>query len=196
MKLVQLQKIFENATEEQLQQVNSFYQKDKDIIKNLQEENNTLSTQVTELKNDISELEKNKGNSEELQKNINELQEKLKMQEETYKKETEERKINDLINEVISTKKWTNEATKLYYTQQLKEELTNKENVGKSAEELLTAMTKDVDNVYINEQQEKIEIPAVGNTGNNVAFTAKQLETMSSDDINKNWDNIVKGVTE
>ena len=58
MKLEQLQKIFENATEEQLQQVNSFYQKDKDIIKNLQEENNSLSTQVTELKNDISELEK------------------------------------------------------------------------------------------------------------------------------------------
>ena len=196
MKLEQLQKIFENATEEQLQQINSFYQKDKDIIKNLQEENNTLSTQVTELKNDISELEKNKGNLEELQKNINELQEKLKTQEETYKEEAEERKINDLINAVVLTKKWTNEATKSYYTQKLKEQLTNKENVGKSAEELLADMTKDVDNVYINEQQEKIEIPAVGNIGNSGTFTAKQIETMSSDEINKNWDNIVKGVTE
>ncbi|WP_250277376.1 phage scaffolding protein [[Clostridium] colinum] len=194
MKLEQLQKIFENATEEQLSQINNFYQKDKDLIKSLQEENNSLTTRNTELTQNIKELEKNKGNAEELQKNIEDLQNKLKEQEEIYTKEAEERQLNDVVADVFADKKFVNDITKQGYANKLKEAILDPTNKGKSAKELFDAMTKDVENIFVNEQQEKITIPAVGNTGSGISFTEKQIESMSIDDINANWENIKKGV--
>ena len=163
MKLEQLQKIFSDATEEQLNQINNFYQKDKDTIKNLQEENNNLTTQVAEFKEKVTELEKNQDNSEELQKTIQDLKTKMEEQEEQYKKEAEERQINDVIADVFADKNFINDITKQGYTNKLKEAILDPANKGKSAKELFEAMTKDVENIFINEQQEKVIIPAVGN---------------------------------
>lgn len=194
MNLTQLQKICENATEEQLNQINNFYQKDKDTIKNLQEENNNLTTQVAEFKEKITELEKNQGNAEELQKTIQDLKTKMKEQEEQYKKEAEERQLNEVITDVFADKKFINDITKQGYTNKLKEAILDPANKGKSAKELFEAMTKDVENIFTNEQQEKVTIPAVGSTGSGISFTEKQIESMSIDDINANWENIKKGV--
>lgn len=194
MKLEDLQKIFENATEEQLTQINSFYEKDKELIANLQEENNSLTSKNKELSQSIKDLQKNKGNVEELTKNIEDLQNKLNEQEELYRKEQEERQLNDVVADVFADKKFINDITKQGYATKLKEAILDPVNKGKSARELFDAMTKDIDNIFINEQQEKVTIPAVGNTGSGISFTEKQIESMSIDDINANWENIKKGV--
>lgn len=196
MKLEDLQKIFENATAEQLEQVNSFYQKDIDLIKNLQEENNSLHTRNTELTQNIKELEKNKGNAEELQKNIEDLQNKLKEQEEIYTKEVEERQLNDVIAEVFADKKFINDITKQGYTEKLKQAILDTSNKGKSAKDLFESMTKDVENVFINEQQEKIEIPSINNSGNQKLLTREQIKNMSSEEINKNWELVSNSLKE
>lgn len=196
MKLEDLQKIFENATAEQLERVNSFYQKDIDLIKNLQEENNSLNTRNTELAQNIKELEKNKGNAEELQKNIEDLQNKLKEQEEIYTKEAEERQLSDVIAEVFADKKFINDITKQGYANKLKEAILDTSNKGKSAKELFESMTKDVENVFINEQQEKIEIPSINNSGNQKLLTREQIKNMSSEEINKNWELVSNSLKE
>ena len=181
MKLEQLQKIFSDATEEHLNQIKNFYQKDKDLIKSLQEENNSLTTRNAELTQNIKELEKNKGNAEELQKNIEDLQNKLKEQEEQYKKEQEERQINEVITDVFSNKKFVNDITKQGYANKLKEAILDPTNKGKSAKELFEAMTKDVENIFNNEQQEKITIPAVGNVSTTTDFDIKLAKAMGVD---------------
>lgn len=196
MKLEDLQKIFENATAEQLERVNSFYQKDIDLIKSLQEENNSLNTRNTELTQNIKELEKNKGNAEELQKNIEDLQNKLKEQEEIYTKEVEERQLNDVIAEVFADKKFINDITKQGYANKLKEAILDTSNKGKSAKEIFESMTKDVENVFINEQQEKIEIPSINNAGNQKLLTKEQIKNMSSEEINKNWELVSNSLKE
>lgn len=196
MKLEQLQKIFENATEEQLSQINNFYQKDKDLIKSLQEENNSLTTRNTELTQNIKELEKNKGNAEELQKNIEDLQNKLKEQEEIYTKEAEERQLNDVVADVFADKKFVNDITKQGYANKLKEAILDPTNKGKSAKELFDAMTKDVENIFINENQEKVEIPAVGNVNSQKILTKEQIQSMTADEINKNWELVSNSLKE
>lgn len=196
MNLTQLQKIFENATDEQLNQINNFYRKDKDTIKNLQEENNNLVTQVAEFKEKVTELEKNQDNSEELQKTIQDLKFKMKEQEEQYKKEAEERQINDVIADVFVDKKFINDITKQGYTNKLKEAILDPNNKGKSARDLFEEMTKDIDNIFMNEQQEKVVIPAVGNVSSNKILTREQIQAMSTDEINKNWELVSNSLKE
>lgn len=196
MKLEDLQKIFENATDEQLNQIKSFYDntKEKELISQLQEDNNNLRTDLANFKNKVEDLEKNKGNAEELQNKISNLENELKAKEEIYTKEKEDRQINEVISSVFADKKFINDITKQGYFEKLKTAILDESNKGKSAKELFENMTKDVDNIFINEQQEKIEIPPVGNVGTNKVFTEKQLATMSVDEINDNWEDIKKGV--
>lgn len=165
MKLEDLQKIFENATDEQLTQIKSFFDnsKDKELINQLQEENNTLRTDLTDFKEKVKDLEKNKGNTEEMQTKITELEKELQIKDEQYAKEKEERQINEIISDVFADKKFVNDVTKQGYFEKLKTAILDENNKGKSAKELFENMTKDVDNIFINEQQEKIIIPAVGN---------------------------------
>lgn len=196
MKLADLQKIFENATEEQLQKIIALFDnsKDKELILQLQDENNNLRTDLADFKTKVTELEKNKGNTEELKNKIAELETELQNKEETYIKEKEDRQINEVIDEVFASKKFVNDITKQGYAGKLKDAILDEKNKGKSAKELFDDMVKDVDNIFINDQQEKIEIPAVGDTGNNKTFTNEQINKMSIDEINANWDNIKKGV--
>lgn len=181
MKLEQLQKIFSDATEEQLNQIKNFYQKDKDLIKSLQEENNSLTTRNTELTQNIKELEKNKGNAEELQKNIEDLQNKLKEQEEQYKKEQEERQFKETFEEITNNKKFTNDIVKEAIFNKLKSVVDLPENKGKSYNEILENITKDTEGIFVNEQQEKITIPAVGNVSTTTDFDMKLAKAMGVD---------------
>lgn len=196
MKLEDLQKIFENATDEQLNQIKSFYDntKEKELISQLQEDNNNLRTDLANFKNKVEDLEKNKGNAKELQNKISNLENELKTKEEIYTKEKEDRQINEVISSVFADKKFINDITKQGYFEKLKTAILDESNKGKSAKELFENMTKDVDNIFVNEQQEKIEIPPIGNVGSDKIFTEKQVETMSIDEINANWENIKKGV--
>ncbi|MDE6357911.1 MAG: phage scaffolding protein [Eubacteriales bacterium] len=196
MKLEDLQKIFENATEEHLQKINSCFDnsKDKELINQLQEENNTLRTDLTDFKEKVKDLEKNKGNTEEMQTKITELEKELQIKDEQYAKEKEDRRINEVISDVFADKKFVNDVTKQGYFDKLKTAILDENNKGKSAKELFENMTKDVDNIFINEQQEKIEIPPVGNIGSNKKFTEKQIEAMTVEEINANWDIIKEGV--
>lgn len=178
MKLEDLQKIFENATEEQLTQINSFYEKDKELIANLQEENNSLTSKNKELSQSIKDLQKNKGNVEELTKNIEDLQNKLNEQEELYRKEQEERQLNDVVADVFADKKFINDITKQGYADKLKQAILDPNNKGKAAKELFEAMTKDVENIFVNEQQEKVTIPPVGNVSTVTDFDIKLAKAM------------------
>lgn len=196
MKLEDLQNIFENATDEQLQKINSCFDnsKDKELINQLQEENNTLRTDLTDFKEKVKDLEKNKGNTEEMQTKITELEKELQIKDEQYAKEKEDRQINEVISNVFADKKFINDITKQGYFDKLKTAILDETNKGKSAKELFENMTKDVDNIFINEQQEKVEIPPVGNVGSNKIFTEKQIEAMTVEEINANWDVIKEGV--
>ena len=178
MKLEDLQKILENATEEQLTQINSFYEKDKELIANLQEENNSLKTDLTEFRNKTKELEKNKNNTEELQAKITELENEMRQKDEAYKKEAEERQLNDVITDVFADKKFVNDITKQGYADKLKQAILDPNNKGKSAKELFETMTKDVENIFINEQQEKVTIPPVGNVSTVTDFDIKLAKAM------------------
>ena len=171
MKLEQLQKIFSDATEEQLNQIKNFYQKDKDLIKSLQEENNSLTTRNTELTQNIKELEKN----------IEDLQNKLKEQEEHYKKEQEERQFKETFEEITNNKKFTNDIVKEAIFNKLKSVVDLPENKGKSYNEILENITKDTEGIFVNEQQEKITIPAVGNVSTTTDFDMKLAKAMGVD---------------
>lgn len=156
-----------NLSEEQLKAISEIMKSTEEKYNKMIEENNSLKSQIAERDTLIGEFEKNKTNVEELTKQI----EAFKQMEEKYKAEIEDNKLNDLVRGVIDKHSYVNDITKNGLFNNLKDAVKNSENLGKSAEELFTDITKDMEGIFkeavVEDNSPKLIIPPVGNTNNN-----------------------------
>lgn len=165
----EVKNIFPEATDDQ---VNSVLDKNSRDIGKAKGDSNKYKIEIEELK---KELEENKNTIENL-KSANGDIEKIKEELEKYKKAEadriqsekdaeEDRILNEAITSAIGEKEFVNDMTKNGYIAEIKKALKDPANKGRGVSELFEMMTKDVDGIFKNPQQEKISIPSTKNTG-------------------------------
>lgn len=153
----------ENASKETIDQIMAInggdVEKAKGKANDYKTQLTSLTQQLEESKKTIANLEKAQGDVSALQAEIEKYKAADAKREEEAQKAQLEAILTNTANEALSKKKFINTMTEDYYRNQLKSEIAKPENTGKSADELLNAMTKDVDGIFANPQHEKLEIP-------------------------------------
>lgn len=157
-------------------------EKNEDKIKELQQ-------QIKEKDNVISKLEETTGDAEKIREELNKYKKAEEDRIAAEKAAEEDRILTEAVTSAIGNKEFVNEMTKNGYIAEVKKALADPTNKGKGAAEIFEAMTKDVEGIFKNPQQQKISIPGVGNTNSQV-FTREQIKNMTAKEINDNWDSI------
>lgn len=124
------------------------------------EEVKTLKSEKKTLEDDIAKLNENANGNEDVKKELEAL--KAKIEAETKqaeadriakkKAESDER----LFNEAVGEKKFSHDAVKNHYFNLFRQDLSKEENKGKSAVEILHALTKDDATAFTGVQAVKL----------------------------------------
>lgn len=189
----EIRQIFPDIEDDKLKQILDFNSRD---IGKAKEESKKFAEEITKLKEEITKKEEIILNFE---KNSDDI-EKLKKEIESYKKAEEERikkvkeeeietRISTAIDEVLNGKEFVNDMTRKGYINAVKSELAKEENAGKGIKEIFGDMTKDVEEIFKNPQQQ-IVIPKTGNINTTQIYSKEQIESMTPEEINKNWENV------
>lgn len=156
-----------------------------DLSKSLKEK----ETSIGELNAKIEGFNGTESQLADLQKEI----ESYKTAETTRLAEIERQKTEAVIKQTIASavgeKKFLNQYTQLAIENEVMAELLKAENVGKSATDVLTEITKDRTDVWANPQHDTTIIPPTGNQGKST-LTVDQIRKMSADEINANWETV------
>lgn len=161
--------IFPDATDEQ---VNAFLDKNsRDIGKakgdsdKHKAEVERLKQQIAEKDNAIAEMEKAKGDADKIAAEL----EKYKQAEADRQAAEHAAKEKAAKTERFKTAKGEREFSSQFAESGVMnaffEALSNPDNTGKGDAEIFDSLTKDIDGIFKNPQQQKINIPATGNTG-------------------------------
>ena len=161
--------IFPEATDEQ---INSVLDKNSNDIGKAKGDSDKYKNEVATLKNQLEE----KNNTIESLKAANGDTEKIKEELEKYKQAEadrieaekvaeEDRILTEAVMTAIGEKEFVNDMTKNGYIAEIKKALKDPANKGKGAAELFESMTKDVEGIFKNPQQERVNIPSASNAG-------------------------------
>lgn len=143
------------------EKVDSIMAKYGKTINTYKEENEKLTSKVAEYETKIEELNNNSKNNEELSQELETLKQQIALEKEAKEREEKETRLNNNINEFLSSKKFINDFTKEAIVNKLKTSSKEEENIGKSFEELYNNITKDMVNIY--EPENKLnDMPSMG----------------------------------
>lgn len=161
----EIKAIIEGITDEQLKQIldinGADINKAKGSKADLEKQNETLQTELTEAKETIAKLETAGADVEKLQKEINDykaLEEKRKQEAEQA---TLEQRLTERFNASAGEAKFINDFTRAGLLNEFKAALQDKANEGKSDSDIYSAITKDRDGIFVNPNAPK-DIPGVG----------------------------------
>ena len=124
------------------------------------EEVKTLKSEKKTLEDDIAKLNENANGNEDVKKELEAL--KAKIEAETKQAEADriakEKAESDerLFNEAVGEKKFSHDAVKSHYFNLFRQDLSKEENKGKSAVEILHALTKDDATAFTGVQAVKL----------------------------------------
>lgn len=142
-----------------------------DDINNAKSEVTELEKQLTEKDNSIKELNDTIKGFDGTESTIKDLQSKVADYEQAEKdriaameNEKADKILMDNISTVIGEREFVNEYTKQSLINQVKAELAKAENKGIGADSIFDKLTKDVDGIFKNPQQEPINLPPAGTT--------------------------------
>lgn len=109
----------------------------------------------------IGNLEKASGDAEATRKEL----ERYKQEEADRKKAEKEAETDRILTEAaeqaLDGKEFINEFTRNHFVAELKKAIADPANKGKRAAKLFEEMTKDLDGIFRNPQQEKLKLPGV-----------------------------------
>lgn len=145
-----------------------------------------LEQQIKEKDNFISKLEETTGDAEKIREELEKYKKAESDRIAAEKAAEEDRILTEAVTTAIGNKEFVNEMTKNGYIAEVKKALSDPTNKGKGAAEIFEAMTKDVEGIFKNPQQQKISIPGVGNTDSQI-YTREQIKNMTAKEINDNW---------
>lgn len=123
-------------------------------VQDLKEKNNDLKEQNKTYEDKIEELSSKTNNAEKIQEELDNL--KKSIAEENAKKEQEEkdRVLTKNIEEAFGDKKFINEYTKNAILNEVKAQLNEKENIGKSAKEVFESLIKDKTDIFESDNKQ------------------------------------------
>lgn len=134
---------------------------DKGKFEEQRAELDRLKAQVSEQASTIGNLEAASGDAEATRKEL----ERYKQEEADRKKAEKEAETDRILTEAaeqaLDGKEFVNDFTRNHFVAELKKAIADPANKGKRAVRLFEEMTKDLDGIFKNPQQEKLKIPGV-----------------------------------
>lgn len=122
-----------------------------------------LEKQVSDKDATIKKLEAAGGDADAMRKEL----EKYKRAEADRRKAEEDARADQILTaaaeQALEGREFVNDPTRAHYVAELKKAISDPANKGKSPAKLFEAMTKDVDGIFKNPQQEPLKIPRVDN---------------------------------
>lgn len=153
------------VTDEAIEKIMAEYGRDVQAEKDKarQSENSTeaVRRELETYKTKVTELEKAAGDNAAVRKELDDL--KAKIADE--KRQAEERAADEALTAAVKgsiKKKFVNEFTENALIARVKEELGKNENRGKSAAEVLDALTKDKPGIFANPNPLDVDLPPNG----------------------------------
>lgn len=133
----------------------------KGKAKDLADEVERLKAALSDRDNTIKKLEEASGNAEAIRKEL----ERYKQEEADRKKAEKEAETDRILTEAaeqaLDGKEFVNEFTRNHFVAELKKAIADPANKGKRAVKLFEEMTKDLDGIFRNPQQEPLKLPGV-----------------------------------
>lgn len=128
---------------------------DRELIDTIMAEHGKLITEskekVSELNDKVREYETKLNEFSQKSENTSKMEEELN----TLKSKIAEESLDKTIAEAVGDKKFVNEYTKNAFYNEMKTALKDEANVGKSAKDLFTSMTKDKKDIFVSKNQVK-----------------------------------------
>ena len=119
-------------------------------VSDLTEANKTIETYKTQ----VEELKKTAGDNADIAKQLKDLQDKIAEDKRLADEKAADEQLTNTIKAAIpKDRKFVNEYTEAAYISQIKAELGKTENKGKGITEILTALTKDKADIFVNPNQ-------------------------------------------
>ena len=134
--------------------------KNKDELQAKEDELQKNKQELDKLKGEIKDLKESSKTAEDFKTKYEALSKSLEEQEAQRKAEEKDKAMIKNIENVIGDKKFINEYTKNAIINEVKNALTNEENVGKSTADLFNEITKDKEGIFENPNK-PTEIPPV-----------------------------------
>lgn len=133
----------------------------KGKAKDLADEVERMKTALSDRDNTIKKLEEASGDAEATRKEL----ERYKQEEADRKKAEKEAETDRILTEAaeqaLDGKEFVNDFTRNHFVAELKKAIADPANKGKRAVKLFEEMTKDLDGIFKNPQQEPLKIPGV-----------------------------------
>lgn len=135
----------------------------KKSVAGLQDELKEKEKTIADLTETIKGFESTDDTVKELQGRIEEYEKAEKERKQAEKDREQDAILTQNILEVVGDKQFVNDYTKDSIIAQVKSELAKSENKGKGASEIFETLTKDVEGIFKNPQQEQLVIEQAGN---------------------------------
>ena len=151
----------------------------KEEISSLKSKIKDYEEKVKDYETKINDLSTKAENNQKIQEELDNL--KKSIAEENMKKEQEEKEriLTKNIEEVFGDKKFINEYTKEAIIKEVKNQLNDKQNAGKSAKEIFENITKDKDGIFENDNK-VTDIPPVNDNIDKKVDTSNEVKLNNS----------------
>ena len=182
-------KDFEKAVNENYKTINE-YNKVNEKLSTKSTELSTAQETINNLEEDLKNTDVNSKELETLRGTVKSYKQAEKKREEEAKRAQADKELTDIVLKAIGETEFVNEYTKKSIVNEIKTRMETEK--GKGAKELFDEITKDQNGILKNPQQEDIKIPPADPNGGGGTLTLADIEKMSTDEINANWDKVSK----
>lgn len=157
-------------TDEQIDKVMSEYgkgiskeqAKTEDLTSKLEKANEDIKM----YQDKVTSLESNVNDSAKVKEELETLKQQIADKEAKARAEEQDRILTNNILEVVGDKKFVNEYTKNSIINEVKKQLSDTNNAGKSAKDIFESITKDQTDIFVNPNQ-ITDMPSMGNDPDN-----------------------------
>lgn len=154
MKREDISKIFEGATDEQINSILNINSADigkaKADYENLKQELGTAKQSLADITGELQTLKDSNADAEDWKKKYDELKATQDKAEAERQKAKEDAELTDAITAVFGDRKFTSDYVRNGIIADMKSEIAKPENKGKGYSEIFTALTKDKDGIFQN----------------------------------------------
>ena len=130
--------------------------------------NRIVSERLARLKNDLSQrdetikkLEEASGDAEAIREELRRYKEEEAARKKAEKEAETDRILTEAAEQALDGKEFVNEFTRNHFVAELKKAIADPANKGKRAVKLFEEMTKDLDGIFRNPQQEPLKLHGV-----------------------------------
>lgn len=133
----------------------------KGKAKDLADEVERLKTTLSDRDATIKKLEEAGGDAEATRKELERYKQEEAERKKAEKEAETDRILTEAAEQALDGKEFVNDFTRNHFVTELKKAISDPANKGKRAVKLFEEMTKDLDGIFKNPQQEPLKIPGV-----------------------------------